>query len=255
MYPLPGNDILDLIKTLGALNEGTVHLWIADLRKWKSHSQHLRSLLSDDENIRLDRLKINDKKNEFLCSRGILRIILSYYLTKNPSNLPILNSPAGKPFVPGTEVQFNISHSKDYLLCGISSGERIGLDIQEIYTISSIDSIIKNYFNPNEVSYLRSLKSSEIFKDQFFAIWTAKEAYFKAVGDGIRESFNKFILIPDSADTQNFILDIPGSERERSKWTIKSLEIAQGYFAAVAYEGSMTELNRCEILPEFFFEI
>lgn len=251
--PLPGKDILDLTKLPGPINEGSVHLWIADLKTLRSHSGKFRSLLSDEEINRLDRLKIINKREEFLCSRGILRVILSKYISENPNEILIYYTPAGKPILSDTEIQFNISHSGDFIICGISLMNRIGLDIQEIYSISSLDRIINNFFSPAEIHYLRTLPARDLYQEHFFAIWTAKEAYLKAVGDGIQGSFNQLSIIPESADLQTFRLDLPDSKNCDLNWTIKSLKVSQGYSAALAYDGYINELRRYEIGPEIFF--
>jgi len=244
---------LDATKFPEEIIKGTVHLWIADLNSWEKHAGNLRTVLSDEEHNRLDRIKIDNKKTEFLCSRSILRIILSLYLTEDPNDLSITNALGGKPILPDTELQFNVSHSKDYLLCGISLGNRIGIDIQEIYPISSLDRIINNFFSPTEIKYLRSLPSREVYREHFFSIWTAKEAYLKAVGDGIQGSFNQLSTIPDSTDLKNFKLDLPDTIKTEINWTIKSVEVPQGYNAALAYEGKLNELSRFELIPEDFY--
>ena len=244
---------MDPTKLPGVLDDATVHLWIADLNSWENHAGNLRTLLSDEELNRLDRLKIDNKKTEFLCSRSILRIILSMYLTEDPNDLSISYTHAGKPILPDTELQFNVSHSKDFLLCGISLTNRIGIDIQEIYPISSLDRIINNFFSPTEIQYLRSLPSREAYQEKFFAIWTAKEAYLKAVGEGIQGSFNQMSTIPDSTDLKIFKLDLPDSTKTEMNWTIKSVEVSQGYSAALAFDGKLDELSRYELIPEDFF--
>ncbi len=244
---------MDPTKLPGVLNDGTVHLWVADLNSWGNHAGNLRALLSDEELNRLDRLKIDNKKTEFLCSRSILRIILSMYLTEDPNDLAISYTLAGKPILPDTELQFNVSHSKDFLLCGISLTNRIGIDIQEIYPISSLDRIINNFFSPTEIQYLRSLPSRKVYQEHFFAIWTAKEAYLKAVGDGIQGSFNQMSTIPASTDLKIFKLDLPDTAKTEMNWTIKSVEVSQGYSAALAFDGKLKELSRYELIPEDFF--
>ncbi len=243
---------MDPTKLPGVLNEGTVHLWVADLNSWGNHSGNLRTLLSHEELNRLDRLKIDNKKTEFLCSRSILKIILSMYLTEDPNDLSISYTLAGKPILPDTELQFNVSHSKDFLLCGISLTNRIGIDIQEIYPISSLDRIINNFFSPTEIQYLRSLPSREVYQEHFFSIWTAKEAYLKAVGEGIQGSFNQMSTIPDSTDLKIFNLDLPDTVKTEVNWTIKSVEVSQGYSAALAFDGKINELSRYELIPEDF---
>jgi 4'-phosphopantetheinyl transferase len=193
------------------------------------------------------------KKEEFLCSRGILRIILSMYAAEDPQNLILSCSESGKPFLLDSVIEFNVSHSRDLLICGISSKQKIGLDIQEVYSISSMDRIILNHFSPAEIQYLQDLPSTEEYQEHFFAIWTAKEAYFKGVGDGIKETFNQVSFIPESADLRSYQLILPGSPTDQSEWTINTIEIAQGYIAALAYEGQMNKMRRYEFGPENFF--
>jgi len=244
---------LNLTSLTKPIVEGSAHIWTADLIVWRSYAERLRSLLSEEEKDRLARLKITNKREEFLCSRGILRIILSRYVAEDPDKLPINYTPAGKPFLPGTGIQFNISHSKDFLLCGISLNKQIGLDIQEIYSISSLDRIINNFFSPAETRYLHTLPSGETYREHFFAIWTAKESYLKAVGDGIQGSFNQISIIPESVDLKIFKLDLPDTPKTEMNWTIKSVEVSQGYSAALAYDGKLDKVRRFEFLPEDFF--
>jgi len=175
------------------------------------------------------------------------------YLTDDANALSINYTPAGKPILPNTELQFNVSHSKDYLLCGISLTNRIGVDIQEIYPISSLDHIINNFFSPTEIQYLRSLPSREVYQEHFFAIWTAKEAYLKAVGDGIQASFNQLSTIPNSTDLKVFNLDLPDTPEADMHWTIRSVEVSQGYSAVLAFDGKINELSRYELVPDDFF--
>lgn len=240
---------------LGSLIEGSVHLWIADLRKWRPRAHDLKHLLSADETGRLNRLKIPSKQNDFLCSRGILRIILSNYSKEDPGELQIEYSSAGKPFMQNAEVQFNISHSKDFLICGVSLSGRVGVDIQEIYSISSIDWIVNHYFSAEEERYLHAIQSEDIYQMHFFAIWTAKEAFLKAVGLGIRESsFNQFSIIPVGEDLQAYHLDRKGFKDDGLEWTIKTEEVAGGYFAALAHDRLITEMKQQEIIPDDFFQ-
>ena len=233
----------------GTLSKGSVHIWIADLRDWRDHVGDLKTLLSEGERSRLDRLKIEIKREEFLCSRGLLRMILSSYTGKTPNSLSIKTTSSGKPYLSGTEIQFNISHSKDKLICGISKENEIGVDIQEIYSISSLERIINNFFSPDEIEYLKSLPDKEPYQEHFFAIWTAKEAYLKAVGDGFQESFTRLSIIPESAALLKFRLDHPDFNKGDRHWTINKLEIAQGYRAAVVLMGELLELKKFEIYP------
>lgn len=249
-----GEDIVDPDNSPNPLHHGTIHLWTADLKTWIPHAEKLRYLLSSEELGRLDRRKIQGKKDEFLCSRSILRIILSKYVALDPETLIIMSSSSGKPYLPDSGIEFNISHSRDMLICGISSKQKIGLDIQEVYDISSMDRIIQNHFSPAEIQHLKDLPNNDMYREHFFAIWTAKEAYFKGLGDGIKDTFKKVSIIPGSVDIRTYSLSLPISPTEQFKWTIIPVEISPGYIAALAYEGSINEQFRYEITPKNYIQ-
>jgi 4'-phosphopantetheinyl transferase len=243
---------LNPINPPGPPGEGFVHLWITKLRSWSPHTGELRPLLSRDEIDRLERLKIQQKAENFLSSRGILRLILSSYLDTDPQRLLIKTSPAGKPYLPNSAVSFNISHSSDYLLAGVTLKSRIGIDIQEIYPISNPERIIQHYYSPSEQDYLNSLPTRE-YQEGFFAIWTAKEAYLKAIGDGFQESPAGLSTIPGPGSHSTFLLDHPGADQKNPLWTILSLEIARNYQAALAVEGAVPEILRIPLSPRDCF--
>jgi len=231
--------------------EGLIHLWIVRLTEWKSHLFELKALLSNEEIERSLRLKVKDKQEQSICSRGISRIILSSYLDKNPANLQIQSTPDGKPYLERSEIRFNLSHSGDILLCGLSYKSRIGIDIQQIYAITNLGTIIKNYFSENERKYLDSQPVDQL-KNHFFAIWTAKEAYLKAIGKGFQESPDNISTLPDES-LQNFLLDHPSSDQKSQEWTISSIEVNQGYKAAIAVNEKIKEIEIIPFNPEAYF--
>lgn len=218
------------------LEAGCVQVWKIFLPAWKTLAQAFRPLLSADEITRLDRLKVEDKKGQFLISRGMTRSILSAYLDLHPRSLEIKCSPAGKPYLEKTNISFNVSHSRDYLLIGVSTLPGIGLDIQEMYPITGLETIIPRYFNPAEQEYLAELPAA---LDGFFTLWTAKEAYLKAVGEGFTGDPKRVSIIPDGESGRFDIQDHTGKDPAIS---IRKLEASKGYKAAAAAEGKIEEV-------------
>jgi len=231
--------------------DGVIHLWIVQLNEWKSHLFKLKALLSSEEIERSLRLKVKDKQEQFICSRGILRIILGSYLDKNPANLQIQSTTDGKPYLEKSEIRFNLSHSGEILLCGLSHKSQIGIDIQKIYPITNLETIIKNYLSEKERKYLDSQPVDQL-KNHFFSIWTAKEAYLKAIGKGFQESPTKISTLPD-ASSQYFLLDHPRSDQESQEWTVTSIEVDQGYKAAIAVNRKIEGIKRNLFNPEVYF--
>ncbi|MDD7735878.1 MAG: 4'-phosphopantetheinyl transferase superfamily protein [Bacilli bacterium] len=86
-----------------------------------------------------------------------------------------------KPKLIGSSYHFNISHSKDYILIGISD-EEIGVDIEsKNKTLSG--NLIKKTLSLNE----KRVVNTNI---DFLRCWVKKEAYLKYLGTGIDRRLN-----------------------------------------------------------------
>ena len=94
-------------------------------------------------------------------------------------DIHIYRDSKGKPFTHINNTFFSISHSGDFVCVAIDSVP-IGVDIEVIRDINP--AVIKKVCSDSDLIFLES--GDETLN--FFKIWTAKEAYFKMVGTGIR---------------------------------------------------------------------
>ena len=92
----------------------------------------------------------------------------------------------GRPMLVGLDVDFNISHSPNYVFCAIAQkGEgRVGLDAEEPKRMSSLRSLAlaERWFVGGE----RRDFARDPSLDRFLRIWTRKEAFLKWTGEGLR---------------------------------------------------------------------
>lgn len=89
----------------------------------------------------------------------------------------------GKPYLPAhPEVHFNLSHSGHWAVCAISR-DPVGVDV-ELPRCSA--KIAHRFFQPEELDGL------ELIPDQLNRLWTAKEAFVKALGGGLTIPLNSF---------------------------------------------------------------
>ena len=102
------------------------------------------------------------------------------------TNAGILTEENGKPYTQG--LFFNLSHSYDYVVCSVST-KPVGCDVERIS--EGHLRIAERYFCKSETDYIFSF-SEEKQAEEFFRLWTVKEAYMKLTGEGMRLSLHSF---------------------------------------------------------------
>ena len=89
----------------------------------------------------------------------------------------------GKPYLEGFPFSFNLSHSGDYVFCGVSEQE-IGVDIQRFQGENELK-LAGRFFSSAERQALEACGDGEDRRRMFFRMWTRKEAYGKLTGEGL----------------------------------------------------------------------
>jgi 4'-phosphopantetheinyl transferase len=101
----------------------------------------------------------------------------------------------GKPFLRNHHnIHFNLSHSGSWILCGFGDAP-VGVDVEELRQVELDD--VSDTLSPEELKLL-SLLSSEEQRQEFFRIWTLKESYAKALGQGTQIPFRSLSIRTDS---------------------------------------------------------
>ncbi|MBT8430032.1 MAG: 4'-phosphopantetheinyl transferase superfamily protein [Gammaproteobacteria bacterium] len=115
-----------------------------------------------------------------------LREIVSRYLDCSPDALQFKNRPGGKPYLhaPTHQLEFNLSHSRDIALLGISTSIKLGIDVETCRAVNDPLRIAQRVMSAAECDELAAL-SGDLRLDRFLALWTRLEARQKAMGMGI----------------------------------------------------------------------
>ena len=227
---LPAPKKLDLL-----LND--VHIWRINLNSSESQLQFFRETLSSDEIARAERFYFPEHRQRFMAGRGTLRAILGQYLDIAPKQVEFEYQPRGKPLLAAKFADkgllFNLSHSQDLALLGISYQNQIGVDLEYIRTMSDLEGLAKRFFSAREYEYLRLLSPAQQ-QQIFFRYWTCKEAYLKATGDGLVQLEEIEI---DLTPNQPSKLLVSGD------WSLSELTPADNFAAAVVVAGSNIHLH------------
>jgi 4'-phosphopantetheinyl transferase len=200
----------------------------------------LLHLLSHDEQARANRFYLERDRRRFIVARGALRTILGRYLGVEPGQLRFRYESHGKPFLSDDlgagELRFNLAHSNELALYAFTCGREIGIDVEYIHPVPDVEQIAARFFSVNENAALRMLPESQRL-EAFFDCWTRKEAYIKALGEGLTQPLDQFqvSLIPGERAQLLSVNDVP---EKVMRWSMATLSPAPGYVGALAVKGA-----------------
>ena len=150
-------------------------------------SQELAKLPPLRRRYILSKKNIDDRKRSLAASVLIARAVKNFTgQTKEPV---IAYGQYQKPYCINYKVHFNASHSGNYTAVAVSDSE-IGIDIESLREYSP--AVAKKYFTGDEIEYIASAKKRAERDHRFFELWTAKEAYLKMTGEGVRGGISSF---------------------------------------------------------------
>ncbi len=193
------------------------------------------AVLTDEERDRARRFVFDRDRDRFIGARACLRQLLAARLGTPPDSVELVYGAHGKPaLAPGyadTGLRFNVSHCDDLTLYAFSCGREIGIDVEAVRPIGDADDIAARFFSQRENRAYRALEPSDRPLG-FFQCWTRKEAFIKALGDGLSYPLDRFdvSLTPGEPAQILRVEDTPG---DRCGWRLESWSPAPGFVAAV----------------------
>lgn len=109
--------------------------------------------------------------------------LLDFALTKEnipPAARVFSKNEWGKPFLKDLPLAFSLSHTGHYAVCAVGPSP-LGVDIESARCTMAL---AWRHFHPDELSYLQSLPPTSQ-PEALLRLWTAKEAFLKALGRGL----------------------------------------------------------------------
>ena len=220
------------------LASNEVHVWLAALDPPAAELATLAATLDAAESDRAARYRFEHDRLRFIAARGILRAVLSAYLATTPADITFAYGPHGKPRVATnadpSSLQFNVSHSETYALIALARDLELGVDIEYMRHLDDMDAIARTAFSPRERTVLAALDSAAQH-EVFYACWTRKEAYIKAIGRGLSFPLDSFdVSLPPDEPAR--LLAVRGNPAEVVRWHCHPLPPIPGYATALAIQ-------------------
>jgi 4'-phosphopantetheinyl transferase len=184
-------------------------------------------ILNNEEQQRADRFHFDKHRIRFINSHAIMRKILGQHTQTNSTSIDIRVHPHGKPYLSNhPELKFNLSHSGDYALLAVGLNDELGIDIEQ-YSHRPYEDMAQKLFQPDELALFEKCTDKTA---QFFRFWSAKEAFMKAIGLGLR-------CPPESFSTLKTL------HYNNEQWSLFEFQPVQNYAAALCHTPAITDIQ------------
>ena len=152
---------------------------------------HYYSLMSQEKKRRVDRFRFEDDKKRTVVGEMLARRAISEWCGVAEESIVFETAEHGKPYTEDLNVEFNISHSADMVVCVVHDNP-VGVDIEKIRPVDL--NTAKRIFSDEETgSIFGGIPDVEDYNhylndavlQRFFELWTPKEARSKCIGTGL----------------------------------------------------------------------
>lgn len=198
------------------------------------------ALLSEEERQRAARFAFDRDRQRFILARVRLRELLAARLGVPPESVEFAYGTHGKPALSPrfaeADLRFNLSHSDDVAAYVFSRRRDVGIDVERVRAIRDTDDIAAHFFSRRENEAYRALDRRDRLIG-FFNCWTRKEAFVKAIGDGVHHPLDSFevTLAPGEPARILRVGPIPG---DACNWALSSFVPGPGFVGAVVAQKS-----------------
>lgn len=233
MWPLLQNDL--------SFHDNEVTVVAADLDQVNGNRlANFSAVLSADELDRASRFRFDQDRNRFVAAKGILRLLVAGLLRIEPASVRFEMGKHGKPFLGAGEFEFNISHSDRLAVFAFSKSSAVGVDVECVSRKVEYKSVAEKFFCKAEFEKLVSLPPAQL-ELGFFNCWTRKEAFIKAVGEGLSYPLDRF-EVTLKPDEEAVFIEIEGITPQPHEWGLRSFVPEEGFVGALAVNGEIQSL-------------
>ena len=165
-------------------------LWLIDLTQEPPASDW--AACNAEEQSRAQRFRFEQHARRYRAAHAAMRQIMAAQLGVAASALRWRIGAHDKPHLldhPGWH--FNLSHSDEWALLGMSATSPIGVDIEFCRSMRDMAGIVRHQFSEAEQATYLQLPSADQ-SDWFYRVWSRKEACLKALGSGLSVSSQSF---------------------------------------------------------------
>ncbi|NOQ17211.1 MAG: 4'-phosphopantetheinyl transferase superfamily protein [Methyloprofundus sp.] len=212
-----------------------------DLLKQQEKQEAYWATLDQREQSIANRFKRPILTERYVFAHGLLRENVAQYVEESAAELEFSVTDRGKPFLTKyPELSFNMSHTENaWALAVVQTRCQLGVDIEYFKQRDSWAGLVKKCFAVEEADYWLALNAEQQGRF-FYQLWVRKEAFVKAVGQGITLGLDSCVFNPKAI---NQFLRVPKNYALAEDWEVYPLNLADDLLAAVVCNQAKLSLN------------
>ncbi|TJZ52120.1 4'-phosphopantetheinyl transferase superfamily protein [Streptomyces piniterrae] len=182
-------------------------------------------------------------RHRFAAARLVLKYTAAAALGTEAAELDLAYKIGGRPHLRGLrQVEVSLTHTGDLIVVGVSRTGRIGVDTEPLSRGLSFDVLRDRMCTPAEQAALDGLDGPEQTA-ALLRLWTLKEAYTKALGQGLRLAFTEFGFAPGAEGEMppgrdHGLLAPDGTPAAHGAWAFGTYRALGRYLVSVACHGT-----------------
>jgi 4'-phosphopantetheinyl transferase len=159
----------------------------------------LTRLLDAHEQVRAERFVFAHDREAYIAAHALARFLLSSFAALAPPAWRFAPGQYGKPEIidhpAAAWLRFNLSHTRGLAGVAVTAARDAGVDVEAVVDGRIGIDFAERIFAPDEVAYLRRQPASAQ-TEAAMTIWTLKEAFIKATGQGLSCPLKAFTVVP-----------------------------------------------------------
>ena len=225
------------------LDSNDVDLWILDLDTVERETlERYAAILPECELQQEQRFRFPGGRERYRCTRALARTVLSHYADCGPGEWVFTANNYGKPHIAepaGLPLRFNLSHSGRLVVCAVTSGAEVGVDVERMRDLPKAVELARRFFAPSEAAAVEAA-GCDCRSREFLRHWTFKESYVKARGEGLTVPLAGFFFSL-SYDARPAIGFADPESDAPQRWQLAELRYGASYQLALAVRRLQSE--------------
>jgi len=223
------------------LADNEIHIWWLSLLSLSDEQMSLtHGLLNDRQKDKYKRRSTTQLQHAYLAGRYYLYKLLASYTDCQPHEIELNYNRLNKPSLKTSHsdddhIEFNFTDTsvknEIFGLFAFCRNKAVGVDLESLSRSgTNIAKIAKRRFTTQELDYVQDAQGN-INKHKSLAIWTRKEAYGKAIGQGINFQMNERNLVGDQHCQYGF-------SDHQQQWQLYQIQPTENFIASVVHAGA-----------------